>query len=39
MQSGEMKLKDMKESQNMFTSNLNEIAKETFKSEEQISEL
>ena len=39
MQSGEMKLKDAKELQNIFKSNLNEISKGRFKSKEQKSAL
>ena len=39
MQSGEMKLEDAKELQNIFKSNLNEILKGKFKSKEQESAL
>ena len=39
IQSGEMKLEDAKELQNIFTSNLNEISKGRFKSKDQKSVL
>ena len=39
IQSGEMKLEDAKEPQNIFKSNLNEISKGRFKSKEQKSAL
>ena len=39
IQSGEMKLEDTKELQNIFKSNLNEISRRRFKSKEQKSAL
>ena len=39
IKSGEMKLEDAKELQNIFKSNLNEISKGRFKPEEEISAL